>query len=210
MARREAVNVRVVNRLVRYTAPEPIDGDEVVSQLGGKKSGKSVILALKSPRATLLIDEEGRLVVHGTSHPEVSRAAAKELLLRLGQSDSGLTTERGPLVVSFGYGQPLRTDRIQEFVPEAKVDERLECIRIVDEQYDMELLFFSNGGGVALGARSENMVSLAASHWGTRFDAERLFVEVLVRTDAEPDVEDDEPADGDDEDHEEPLDLEDS
>jgi len=35
-------------------------------------------------------------------------------------------------------------------------------------------------------------------------------VEVLVRTDAEPDVEDDEPADGDDEDHEEPLDLEDS
>ena len=204
MARRQAVNVRVVNRLVRYTASESIDGDEVVSQLGGKKSGKSVILALKSPRATLLIDEEGRLVVHGTSHPEVSRAAAKELLLRLGQSDSGLTTERGPLVVSFHYGQPLRTDRIQEFVPEAKVDERLECIRIVDEQYDMELLFFSNGGGVALGARSENMVSLAASHWGTRFDAERLFVEVLVRNVEDPEAE------GDDEAQGEPLDLEDS
>ena len=204
MARRQAVNVRVVNRLVRYTASKPIDGDEVVSQLGAKKSGKSVILALKSPRATLLIDEEGRLVVHGTSHPEVSRAAAKELLLRLGQSDSGLTTERGPLVVSFDYGQPLRTDRIQEFVPEAKVDERLECIRIVDEQYDMELLFFSNGGGVALGARSENMVSLAASHWGTRFDAERLFVEVLVRNVEDPEEE------GDDEAQGEPLDLEDS
>lgn len=204
MARRQAVNVRVVNRLVRYTASKPIDGDEVVSQLGAKKSGKSVILALKSPRATLLIDEEGRLVVHGTSHPEVSRAAAKELLLRLGQSDSGLTTERGPLVVSFDYGQPLRTDRIQEFVPEAKVDERLECVRIIDEHHDMELLFFSNGGGVALGARSENMVSLAASHWGTRFDAERLFVEVLVRNVEDPEAE------GDDEAQGEPLDLEDS
>jgi TATA-box binding protein (TBP) (component of TFIID and TFIIIB) len=204
MARRQAVNVRVVNRLVRYTASKSIDGDEVVSQLGAKKSGKSVILALKSPRATLLIDEEGRLVVHGTSHPEVSRAAAKELLLRLGQSDSGLTTERGPLVVSFDYGQPLRTDRIQEFVPEAKVDERLECVRIVDEHHDMELLFFSNGGGVALGARSENMVSLAASHWGTRFDAERLFVEVLVRNVEDPEEE------GDDEAQGEPLDLEDS
>jgi len=203
MARRQAVNVRVVNRLVRYTASKPIDGDEVVSQLGAKKSGKSVILALKSPRATLLIDEEGRLVVHGTSHPEVSRAAAKELLLRLGQSDSGLTTERGPLVVSFDYGQPLRTDRIQEFVPEAKVDERLECVRIIDEHHDMELLFFSNGGGVALGARSENMVSLAASHWGTRFDAERLFVEVLVRNVEDPEAE------GDDEAQGEPLDLED-
>lgn len=204
MARRQAVNVRVVNRLVRYTASKPIDGDEVVSQLGAKKSGKSVILALKSPRATLLIDEEGRLVVHGTSHPEVSRAAAKELLLRLGQSDSGLTTERGPLVVSFDYGQPLRTDRIQEFVPEAKVDERLECVRIIDEHHDMELLFFSNGGGVALGARSENMVSLAASHWGTRFDAERLFVEVLVRNVEDPEAE------GDDEAQGEPLDLKDS
>ena len=83
MARRQAANVRVVNRLVRYTPSEPIDGDEVVSQLGGKKSGKSIILALKSPRATMLIDEEGRLVVHGTSHPEGSRAAAKELRLRL-------------------------------------------------------------------------------------------------------------------------------
>ncbi len=204
MARRQAVNVRVVNRLVRYTASKPIDGDEVVSQLGAKKSGKSVILALKSPRATLLIDEEGRLVVHGTSHPEVSRAAAKELLLRLGQSDSGLSTERGPLVVSFDYGQPLRTDRIQEFVPEAKVDERLECVRIIDEHHDMELLFFSNGGGVALGARSENMVSLAASHWGTRFDAERLFVEVLVRNVEDPEAE------GDDEAQGEPLDLKDS
>ena len=210
MARRQAVNVRVVNRLVRYTASKPIDGVEVVSQLGAKKSGKSVILALKSPRATLLIDEEGRLVVHGTSHPEVSRAAAKELLLRLGQSDSGLTTERGPLVVSFDYGQPLRTDRIQEFVPEAKVDERLECVRIVDEHHDMELLFFSNGGGVALGARSENMVSLAASHWGTRFDAERLFVEVLVRNVEDHEEEGDEPADGDDEAQGEPLDLKDS
>ena len=203
MARRQAANVRVVNRLVRYTSSEPIDGDEVVSQLGGKKSGKSIILALKSPRATMLIDEEGRLVVHGTSHPEVSRAAAKELLLRLGQSDSGLTTERGPLVVSFHYGQPLRTDRIQEFIPEAKMDERLECIRINDEHHNMELLFFSNGGGVALGARSENMVSLATSHWGTRFDAERLFVDVLVKDGEES-------AEGVDEEQGEPLELEDS
>ena len=203
MARRLAANVRVVNRLVRYTSSEPIDGDEVVSQLGGKKSGKSIILALKSPRATMLIDEEGRLVVHGTSHPEVSRAAAKELLLRLGQSDSGLTTERGPLVVSFHYGQPLRTDRIQEFIPEAKMDERLECIRINDKHHDMELLFFSNGGGVALGARSENMVSLATSHWGTRFDAERLFVDVLVKDGEES-------AEGVDEEQGEPLELEDS
>ena len=203
MARRQAANVRVVNRLVRYTSSEPIDGDEVVSQLGGKKSGKSIILALKSPRATMLIDEEGRLVVHGTSHPEVSRAAAKELLLRLGQSDSGLATERGPLVVSFHYGQPLRTDRIQEFIPEAMMDERLECIRIDDEHHDMELLFFSNGGGVALGARSENMVSLATSYWGTRFDAERLFVDVLVK-DGEGSAE------GVDEEQGEPLELEDS
>ena len=53
MARRGAVEVRVENQLVRYTAPEPFGHDEVVEQLGGKRNGKVIIIALKSPRATL-------------------------------------------------------------------------------------------------------------------------------------------------------------
>ena len=41
-------------------------------------------------------DSEGRIIVHGTHRIEAARAAAKELLLRMGRDDSGLTTELGP------------------------------------------------------------------------------------------------------------------
>ncbi len=182
MGRRSAIKVRVENQLVRFTAPQPFEAEEVIKTLGGKKSGKYVILALKNPRATLLVDEEGRLVVHGTNHSEIAWAAAREMLLRLGRPDEGITTEKGPLVVSFDYGQPLRTDQISEYYPEFEEDERLECVRISDKLHDMDLLFFSNGLGIALGARHKNLVEMAATHWGKRFDAEGLFVEVLIKS----------------------------
>lgn len=182
MGRRSAVKVRVENQLVRFTAPQPFEAEEVINSLGGKKSGKYVILALKNPRATLLVDDKGRLVVHGTNHSEVAWAAAREMLLRLGRPDEGISTEKGPLVVSFDYGQPLRTDQVSEYYPNFEIDERLECIRITDKLHDMDLLFFSNGLGIALGARHKNLVEMAATHWGTRFDAENLFVDVLVKS----------------------------
>lgn len=181
MARRNPVKVRVENQLIRFTAPETIRGEEVVEKLGGKASGKYVILALKNPRATLLVDDEGRLVVHGTSHPEVAWAAAREMMLRLGRSDEGLTTESGPLVVSFDYGQPLRVDRVPEFFPGFTHDSRLDCIRIEDELHDLDIFIFSNGRGIALQARHRNLVEMAASHWGTKFDSEGLFIDILVQ-----------------------------
>lgn len=211
MARRGAVEVRVENQLVRYTAPEPFGHDEVVEQLGGKRNGKIIILALKSPRATLLVDEEGRLVVHGTTRNEISRAAAREMLLRLGRADEGLTAEKGPMVASFDYGQPLRIDRVSEFYPEAEPDDRLECLRISDENHGMDLLFFSNGRGVALGARSLNLVKMAASHWGARFESEKLFVDVLIPKGAEVEEEAEEESEppAEESEPEEPLDVED-
>lgn len=183
MARKSAVEVRVENQLIRFTPPEPFNSEDVISTLGGKKSGKFVILALKNPRATLLVDQDGRLVVHGTNHSEIAWAAAREMLLRLGKSDEGLTTEKGPLVVSFDYGQPLRIDQVSEYFPEFVEDSRLDCIRIKDSMHDMDLLFFSNGRGVSLGARHKNLVEMAATHWGTRFESENLFVSVLLKKD---------------------------
>mgnify|MGYP002868326735 CR=1 FL=1 len=183
LARKSAVKVRVENQLIRFTAPEPFDSEDVINTLGGKKSGKFVILALKNPRATLLVDQDGRLVVHGTNHSEIAWAAAREMLLRLGRADEGLTTEKGPLVVSFDYGQPLRIDQVSEYFPEFEEDSRLDCIRISDSMHDMDLLFFSNGRGVSLGARHKNLVEMAATHWGTRFESENLFVKVLLKAD---------------------------
>jgi hypothetical protein len=57
----------------------------------------------------------------------------------------------------------------------------------------MDLLFFSNGIGIALGARHKNLVEMAATHWGTRFDSENLFVEVLVKSNETEEKVDSEP-----------------
>ena len=78
------VDVRVENQIVRFVSNQAIDQELVVAQIGGQRSGDVVIKALDKPRATLVIDSEGRIVVHGTHRVDAARAAAKELLLRLG------------------------------------------------------------------------------------------------------------------------------
>ena len=85
-----AIDVRIENQLVRFVTPQPVDQDSVVAQLGGQKTGGVVIKVLDRPRATIVIDQQGRIVVHGTHRVEAARAAAKEMMLRLGLNDSGL------------------------------------------------------------------------------------------------------------------------
>ena len=84
-----STDVRVENQLVRFVCPTPLDHDRVVAEVGGQRNSGVVIKAMERPRATLVIDEEGRIVVHGTHRVEAARAAAKELLLRMGMDDSG-------------------------------------------------------------------------------------------------------------------------
>ena len=79
-----AIEVRIENQLVRFVPPSPVDQASVVAQLGGQQTGGVVIKVLDRPRATLVIDQAGRIVVHGTHRVEAARAAAKELMLRLG------------------------------------------------------------------------------------------------------------------------------
>ena len=86
---------------------------------------------LDKPRATLIIDGEGRIVVHGT-HIEAARAAAKEMLLRMGRDDSGLVTELGPIVASFNFGEPIDIQNVRMNLGSgtSSMDERLGCLRL--------------------------------------------------------------------------------
>ena len=75
-----AIDVRIENQLVRFVPPQPVDQDSVVAQLGGQKTGGVVIKVLDRPRATIVVDQQGRIVVHGTHRVEAARAAAKEMM----------------------------------------------------------------------------------------------------------------------------------
>ena len=124
-----SIDVRVENQLVRFVCPMPLDHDRVVAEVGGQRNSGVVIKAMERPRATLVIDEEGRIVVHGTHRVEAARAAAKELLLRMGMDDSGLVAEMGPVVVSFQFEQSINLEAIPAALPSgsAEYDARLGC-----------------------------------------------------------------------------------
>ena len=172
------VDVRVENQLVRFVPKSPVSHDAVISQLAGQKNGNIVVKALEKPRATIVIDEEGRIVVHGTNRVEIARAAAKELLLRLGLDDSGLQTELGPVIASFNFEQGVNVEAMnKEFTGGTSTfDQRLGWAIIQDSRHNLKLYVWPNGKCVASDARHPNMVAMSAVFWKTQLQENKIFV----------------------------------
>ena len=172
------VDVRVENQLVRFVPKSPVNHDAVVSQLAGQKNGNIVVKALEKPRATIIIDEEGRIVVHGTHRVEAARAAAKELLLRLGLDESGLQTELGPVIASFNFESGVNVEAMdKEFTGgSATYDQRLGCAVIQDSRHNLKLYVWPNGKCVASDARHPNMVAMSAVFWKNQLQENNLLL----------------------------------
>ena len=171
------IEVRVENLLARFTPTPRVDLEEAVERLGGVINGNVIIKMLDKPRATLIIDGEGRIVVHGTHRIEAARAAAKEMLLRMGRDDSGLVTELGPIVASFNFGEAIDIENVRMNLGSgtSSMDERLGCLRLNDTRHDLELLIWPTGRTVALNARHPNMVAMSAVHWKSKFSDKKSF-----------------------------------
>ena len=174
-----AIEVRIENQLVRFVPPTPIVHQDVVAQLGGQENGGVVIKVLDRPRATLIIDGEGRITVHGTQRVDAARAAAKEFMLRLGLSDVGLETELGPVIASFDFGMPLNITQIVGEIGAgtATYDERLGCCLLEDSRHNLTLKVWPNGRCIATNARHSNMVAMAAVYWRDKFSEKNYFIE---------------------------------
>ncbi len=172
------VDVRVENQLVRFIPKAPVSQDAVVSQLAGQKNGNIVIKALDKPRATIIIDNEGRIVVHGTHRVEAARAAAKELLLRLGLDESGLQTELGPVIASFNFEIGVNVVAMnKEFTGGSSIyDQRLGCAIIQDNRHNLKLYVWPNGKCVASDARHPNMVAMSAVFWKNQLQENNLLL----------------------------------
>ena len=173
-----AIAVRIENQLVRFIPPTPIDQQAVISQVGGQETSGVVIKVLESPRATLIVDGEGRITVHGTHRIEAARAAAKELMLRLGMSDSGLETELGPVAASFDFGQALDISKlVGNFgAGTAVYDERLGCSILDDTRHSLTIHVWPNGRCIVPDARHQNIVAMAAVYWRNKLKDQKLFI----------------------------------
>ncbi len=173
-----APKVQVENQLIRFTHEVPVDQEKAVKTLSGKRSGEFVLVQLDVPRAMIIIDQIGRIIVHGTKRIQIARAAAKEILLRMGRSDDGLSSETGTLQASFKFPQELTFDGIEDalYPTEVSRDVRLDCVRINDTRHGIELLIWPNGKAVALGATHANLVAMSAVHWGAKLKSANLFI----------------------------------
>ena len=166
---------RVENQLFRFTPSSSLDPQRIIDEIGGKRSGMYVTLSLVAPRATLLVDQEGRIIVHGCRKQDLAHLAAKEVLLRLGEDESGMTFELGPAVASFDFGHSVKLEGVPDLFPDATIDTELDCLRIDDTQHEVKLLLFRNGRGIATEARHEKLVTMAAKRWMQRLSDENLL-----------------------------------
>jgi|TARA_A100001037_G_scaffold137724_1_gene124600 TATA-box binding protein (TBP) (component of TFIID and TFIIIB) len=165
----------VENQLFRFNPAIELDPQRVVDELGGKRSGQYVMLSLVTPRATLLVDHDGKIIVHGCRKQDIAHLAAKEVMLRLGEQEAGMTFEVGPVVASFDFDQTVSLERVPDLFPEAVMDTELDCLRIDDKKHEIKLLLFRNGRGIATEARHRKLVAMAARRWKQRLSDENLL-----------------------------------
>tara|TARA_A100001037_G_scaffold301012_1_gene329644 strand:+ start:1254 stop:1769 length:516 start_codon:yes stop_codon:yes gene_type:complete len=166
---------RVENQLFRFNPSVSLDPQRVVDELGGKRSGQYVMLSLVAPRATLLVDMDGKIIVHGCRKQDLAHLAAKEVMLRLGENESGMTFEVGPVVASFDFESSISLEGVPDLFPEAVMDVELDCLRIDDQKHEVKMLLFRNGRGIATEARHGKLVSIAARRWKQRLSDENLL-----------------------------------
>ena len=166
---------RVENQLFRFKPAIELDPQRVVDELGGKRSGRYVMLSLVAPRATLMVDQEGKIIVHGCRKQDLAHLAAKEVMLRLGEDESGMTFEVGPVVASFDFESTVSLEGVPDLFPEAVMDTELDCLRIDDQKHEIKLLLFRNGRGIATESRHVKLVAMAARRWKQRLSDENLL-----------------------------------
>tara|TARA_B100000902_G_scaffold341786_1_gene345413 strand:+ start:288 stop:842 length:555 start_codon:yes stop_codon:yes gene_type:complete len=182
----EAPTVRVENQLVRFIPPKPVDLDEALTKLGAIKQDNYAVHTLSTPRATIIVDKEGRLVIHGTNRMEVARHAAKEFLLLLGRSDEGLKAELGGIIASFKFDKNIKKTRlIKKLGSKLEQDDRLDCIKIKDSRHKITLYLWENGKVVVENATHANLVAMAAVYWQEKLEEEGIFEK--SETDSEDD-----------------------
>ena len=168
-------DARVENQLFRFKPAIELDPQRVVDELGGKRSGRYVMLSLVAPRATLMVDQEGKIIVHGCRKQDLAHLAAKEVMLRLGEDESGMTFEVGPVVASFDFESTVSLEGVPDLFPEAVMDTELDCLRIDDQKHEVKLLLFRNGRGIATESRHVKLVAMAARRWKQRLSDENLL-----------------------------------
>ncbi len=166
------VEVSIETQSFRAIPIEPVSLEEAVSLGGASSNGAFAVIEHEGPRATIVIDRDGSLLIHGISNIEAATLIAEETLLRMGMSENGLQIERGDVLASFLLGRSVLLGLAAERFSDVEHDIRLDALRIDAKRHKCTIILFNNGRGIVMGQSSRKVAEMAASYWLSRLEEE--------------------------------------
>lgn len=164
--------IHIETQSFRAIPSEPIKLADAVKFAGARSNGQFAVIEHEDPRALIVIDTDGSLLIHGISNPEAASLIAKETLLGIGLTDKGLVIEIGEVLVSFSIGKAVLISLAAERFNDAEYDLRLDALRISAKRHNCTILLFNNGKGIVLGQSSRKVAEMATTYWISRLGQE--------------------------------------
>jgi len=166
--KKEDINIKVETQTFRFIPRIPVTLDDAVNIAGGSSNGEYAVIGHEKPRATIIVDSLGSVIIHGISNQDAAKLIAEEFLLSVGLPESGKKIEKGEMVVSFSLGRAVLMPLASERFSDIGYDERLDAIRIAAKRYRCDLIIFNNGRGIALNQTSQSVIEMAIEHWANQ------------------------------------------
>jgi hypothetical protein len=159
------VEIEIETQSFRVIPSEPVNLADAVKFAGARSNGAFGVIEHEEPRALIVVDIDGSLLIHGISNSEAASLIAEEILLRIGIPERSLVIERGEVLASFSVGRAVLISLAAERFKDADHDLRLDALRIVAKRHNCTILLFNNGRGIVMGQSSRKVAEMAVSHW---------------------------------------------
>jgi len=163
---------KVETQSFRFIGKSPISLKDSVNLGGGSSNGEFAVIKHSKPRAMVVIEPAGSLVVHGISSIEAAKAIAKETLLKNGKEDKIIGVEKGESLSTFSLGRSILMELAASRFSDIEIDDRLNAIRIDAKRHRCTIILFKNGKGLILGQISRSASEMAAHYWLSRLGDE--------------------------------------
>ena len=166
------VEIEIETQSFRVTPSEPVNLEAAVKYARARSNGAFGVIEHEEPRALIVVDTDGSLLIHGISNLEAASLIAEETLLSIGLSEKGLAVESGEVLGSFSVGRAVLIELAAERFKDANHDLRLDALRIAAKRHNCTILLFNNGRGIVMGQSSRKVAEMAVSHWVSELSQE--------------------------------------
>ena len=154
------VEIEIETQSFRVIPAEPVNLEDAVKYARARSNGAFGVIEHEEPRALIVVDTDGSLLIHGISNLEAASLIAEETLLSIGLSEKGLAVESGEVLGTFSVGRAVLIELAAERFKDANHDLRLDALRIAAKRHNCTILLFNNGRGIVMGQSSRKVAEM--------------------------------------------------